>query len=91
MAILINFDVHDHLQIRTKEKQINLFYLLINPYLMNGFSHHYHLGESTFIFGGVRSDFSFLSHFSMQFLCANRIAPDGTPHSKVYIFLFDLD
>ena len=24
--------------------------LLLNPYLMNGFSHHYHLGESTFIF-----------------------------------------
>ena len=26
-------------------------------YLMNGFSHHYHLGESTFIFRGIRSDF----------------------------------
>ena len=23
----------------------------------------------------------FLSHFSMKFLCANRIAPDGTPRS----------
>ena len=52
-----------------------------NPYLTNGFSHHYHLGESTFIFRGVRSDFYFLSHFSMTFLCANRIAPDGTPRS----------
>ena len=29
----------------------------INPYLMNGFSHHYQLDESTFIFRGVRSDF----------------------------------
>ena len=48
----------------------------INPYLMNGFSHCYQLGESTFIFRGVRSDFYFLSHFSMKFLCANRIAPD---------------
>ena len=28
-----------------------------NPYLTNGFSHHYHLDESTFIFRGVRSDF----------------------------------
>ena len=28
-----------------------------NPYLTNGFSHHYQLGESTFIFRGVRSDF----------------------------------
>ena len=30
---------------------------ILNPYLTNGFSHHYHLGESTFIFRGVRSDF----------------------------------
>ena len=26
----------------------------LNPYLTNGFSHHYQLGESTFIFRGVR-------------------------------------
>ena len=50
-----------------------------NPYLTNGFSHHYQLAESTFIFRGVRSDF--LSHFLMNFLCANRIAPDGMPRS----------
>ena len=53
----------------------------INPYLTNGFSHHYHLDESTFIFRGVRIDFYFLSDFSMKFLCANRIATDGTPRS----------
>ena len=46
---------------------------------MNGFSHHYQLDESSFIFRGVRGDFPFLSHFSMKFLFANRIAPDGTP------------
>ena len=28
-----------------------------NPYLTNGFSHRYQMGESTFIFRGVRSDF----------------------------------
>ena len=55
--------------------------LLITPYLTNGFSHCYQLGESTFIFRGVRSNFYFLSHFSMKFLCANRIAPDGTPQN----------
>ena len=34
---------------------------------------------------GVRSVvFFLLSHFSMKFLCANRIAPDGTPHSAGY-------
>ena len=38
----------------------------INPYLTNGFSHHYQLDESTFIFRGFRSDFLFLSHFSMN-------------------------
>ena len=36
---------------------------LINPYLTNGYSHHYQLDESTFIFRGVRGDFYFLSHF----------------------------
>ena len=35
----------------------------INPYLTNGFSHHYHLDESTFIFRGVRSNFEFLFYF----------------------------
>ena len=29
----------------------------LNPNLTNGFSHHYHWGQSTFIFRGVRSDF----------------------------------
>ena len=54
----------------------------INPYLTRGFSHHYQLDESIFIFRGVKSDFFyFLSHFSMKCLCANRIAPDGTPLS----------
>ena len=50
--------------------------LRLNPYLTNGFSHHYQLGESTFIFRGVRSKFQFLSHFSMKFLQANRIVLD---------------
>ena len=37
------------------------------------------MDESTFIFRGIRSDFSFLFHFSMKIMSANRIAPDGTP------------
>ena len=53
----------------------------LNPYLTNGFSHRYQLGESTSINRGVRCDFKILFHFSMKFLCANRIAPDGTPRS----------
>ena len=53
----------------------------VNPYLTNGFSHYYHLGESTFIFRGIRSDFQFLNKFLMKILLANRIAPDGTPRS----------
>ena len=36
--------------------------------------HHYHLGESTVIYRGIRGDFEFLFHFSMKFLKANRIA-----------------
>ena len=53
----------------------------INPYLTNGFSHHYQLGESTFTIRGVKMDFYVLSHFSTKFLCADRIASDGTPRS----------
>ena len=30
---------------------------ILNPYLTNGYSHHYHLDEPTFIFRGVGSDF----------------------------------
>ena len=36
------------------------------PYLTNGFSHHYQLEESTFIFRGVRSNFEILFNFSMK-------------------------
>ena len=52
-----------------------------NPYLTNGFSHHYHFGESNFISTGFRCDFKILFKFSMKFLLANRIAPDGRPRS----------
>ena len=49
--------------------------------MTNGFTHRYHLGESTFILGASgRCDFKILFKFSMKFLQANRIAPDGTPH-----------
>ena len=48
-----------------------------NPFLTNGFPHHYHLGESTFVRRGIRCDFYFL----MKYLLANRIAPDWTLHS----------
>ena len=54
---------------------------VLNPYLTNGFSHYYQLGECTFIFRGIRSDFQFLNKFLMKILLANRIAPDGTPRS----------
>ena len=62
-------------------KEVTVYLCCINPYLTNGFSHHNQLDESTFFFRGVRSDFYFLSDFSMKFLCANRIALDGTPRS----------
>ena len=68
-----------------------LFNVIFNPYLTNGFTHHYQLGESTYIFRGVRGDFYFLSHFSMKFLCANRLAPDVTPQNAAsYLGLYCL-
>ena len=36
---------------------IEVYPIPFNPYLTNGFPHHYHLDESTFILRGVRSDF----------------------------------
>ena len=56
---------------------------LIIPLVTNGLSHPYPLDESIFIFRGFRSKFSFLFHFSMKIMSANRIAPDGTPHFAV--------
>ena len=47
---------------------VNAF--MVNPYLTNGFSHHYQLDESTFIVRGVRSDFLFfISFFDEISLC----------------------
>ena len=53
---------------------------LLNPHVTNGFSHPYHLDESTFISRDFRHDFSFVFHFWMKFMFANRIATDGMPH-----------
>ena len=62
-----------------------------NPYLTNGFSHHYQLGESTFTFRGIRSDFQFSYHFLMKSLLANRIATDGTSRSAAsHLWLYCL-
>ena len=37
--------------------------LIITPYLTNGFSHHYHLGESTSVLRGIGVIFRFYSIF----------------------------
>ena len=49
--------------------------------MTNGLSNFYHLDELTFIVRVIKSNFSFLFHFSMKIMVhvANRIAPDGTP------------
>ena len=52
---------------------------LLNPRVTNGLSHPYLLDESTFIFRDIKGNFSFLFHFSMKIMSANRITPDGTP------------
>ena len=33
---------------------------LLNPLMTNGITHHYHLGESSFIFGDIKCDFLIL-------------------------------
>ena len=56
------------------------FVLIVNPLVTNELSHPYHLDESIFIFRGIRINFSFLFHFLMKIMSANRIAPGGMPH-----------
>ena len=46
-----------------------------NPYLTNNFSHHYQMGESTFIYRGVRSDFYFFIQFFDEFSLSKQISP----------------
>ena len=41
---------------------------LINPLMTIGFTHHYHLVESTLVFMGFRCDFKILYYFFMKFL-----------------------
>ena len=49
------------------------------PNVTNGLSKPYHLDKSTFICRGIRRNFSFLFHFSMIFMPANRKASDRMP------------
>ena len=47
-----------------------------DPLVTNAISHPYHLDESISSLRGIRSIlFSFLFHFSMKIMSANRIAP----------------
>ena len=46
-----------------------------NPYLTNGSSHHYHLGESTFVFRGFRCDFTCLSFYFDEISLSKQNSP----------------
>ena len=56
-------------------KEINDKVKYLNPYLTNGLSHHYHLGESTFIYRGSISDFEFLFHFFDEICLSKQNSP----------------
>ena len=51
---------------------------MFNPLETNGLPHPYHLDECILILRIIRSNFSFLVHFSTKFLLANRIDSDCT-------------
>ena len=59
----------------------NVEQLASNQLVTNGCSGRYQSDESTFIFRGFGSNFSFLFQFPIKIIQANRIAPDGTPQS----------
>ena len=48
----------------------------INPFMTNGFTHHYHLGKYTFIFRGIRSIFFLLF---IQFTDENSLSKQYSP------------
>ena len=56
---------------------LTVYLELIYPLVTNGLLHRYQLDESITSFRGDRGNFSFLFHFSMKIVSANRIAPDG--------------
>ena len=47
---------------------------IINPYLTNGFSHHYHLEESTFILGALGVILNFI-----PFINENPLSKQNSP------------
>ena len=55
-----------------------------NPLVTNGLSHPYHLAESIFILRDTRCNFSFLFHFSMKIMSADRQATDETPRFAAF-------
>ena len=88
-----HFDNHRNRSIlhRRVDVLFHLFFLCLNPLVTNGFSHPYYLDEIIFIFRDIGSNISFLFHFSMKFVSANRIAPDGMPSfSASHLGLFCL-
>ena len=62
-----------------------------NPLVTNGLYYPYQLDESTFIFRGIKSNFSFLYQFLLKIKIAKRIAQDGTMRfATSYLGLFCL-
>ena len=60
--------------------------VILNPFLTNGFSHRYHLGESTFILRDIRSD-SAASHLGYTIcLCTIKRMP-GLYELNRYMYL----
>ena len=51
-----------------KKPHKGMAWLSFNPFVTNELSHSLHLDKSIFIFWGIRSIFSFLFHFSVNFV-----------------------
>ena len=68
--IVNNFKAHlEHFDFHQKEHKYlvcSSYRFYLNPLMTNGFTHRYHLVESTLIFRGFRCDFKILFHFSMM-------------------------
>ena len=60
----------------------------INPFMTNGFTHHYHLGKSTFIFRGIRGIFLLFIQFTDENSLSKQYSPRWDVTSGAMLFAY---
>ena len=66
--LIIHVPRHEKICLRFDSNRHEELHNVLNPYVTNGISHPYQLGDFIFNFRGIRSYFSFLFHCSMKIM-----------------------